>query len=277
MRRTHRLTAMVAAVLAVTLAACSDANSPTRVALAFTTRPAPGGPIGGAQLARALQNDTAVIGDDSIIITQVEIVLREIELERVDVADCPDDDAGDGTGDGDDGCEELSVGTMLVDLPLDGGADKVVTVEVAPGIYDELEFTIHAPDPATDGDFLALHPTLAGISIRVTGIYIAGGVRQDFTYSTDLEERQEIELSPPVDVTAGGPLNVTVRLDLGTWFVTADGAALVDPTTASAGGANEALVRDNIRNSIEAFHDDDSDGLDDDTEDDDGGMSPDAP
>jgi hypothetical protein len=52
----------------------------------------------------------------------------------------------------------------------------------------------------------------------------------------------------------------------------------VNPATANKGGANEGLVKDNIEQSIDAFHDDDSDGLDDDDgEDDDGGSSHDGP
>jgi hypothetical protein len=40
----------------------------------------------------------------------------------------------------------------------------------------------------------------------------------------------------------------------------------VDPASANEGGANENLVRDNIRASIDAFRDDDHDGHDDDHE-----------
>ncbi|MGH7753399.1 MAG: hypothetical protein ACREN5_11350, partial [Gemmatimonadales bacterium] len=64
-------------------------------------------------------------------------------------------------------------------------------------------------------------------------------------------------------VDEGGSANVTLRLDVSRWFVNGGGTALVDPATANEGQANENLVRDNIRASIDAFRDDDADGLDD--------------
>ena len=38
---------------------------------------------------------------------------------------------------------------------------------------------------------------------------------------------------------------------------------LVDPATANKGGANEGIVKENIKQSVEAFEDDDSDGITD--------------
>lgn len=266
MRHVQRVTAYLVAVLMAGLTACTDASSPT-VGLAFTTRPAPG-PVGGAQNVRVVQDNhetIVTVGNDVLTIQSVEIVLREIELERVDGPDCPDD-----PGVSDDGCEEISAGAQVVTLPLGSSADKLVTVAVPEGTFDEVEFAIHVPDPA-DGI-----PGFDGVSIRVTGMFARnGGTAVPFTFTSDLSEQQEVELSPPFVVPATGGLNFTIRVDISTWFLTADGSALVDPETADAGGANEALVEDNIRNSIEAFHDDDSDGLDDDTEDDDGGTEPD--
>jgi hypothetical protein len=43
------------------------------------------------------------------------------------------------------------------------------------------------------------------------------------------------------------------------WFRDA-GGSLVDPSTANKGAANENLVKDNIRDSIDAFEDADRDG-----------------
>ncbi len=62
------------------------------------------------------------------------------------------------------------------------------------------------------------------------------------------------------------PVKVTLRLDVSTWFLNAGNTGLVDPASANKGGVNENVVRDNIRASIDAFRDDDSDGLDDDNE-----------
>jgi hypothetical protein len=52
-------------------------------------------------------------------------------------------------------------------------------------------------------------------------------------------------------------------MDLTTWFRTQAGA-LIDPSTANAGGPNAVLVAENIKRSFHAFRDDDRDGDDDD-------------
>lgn len=244
--------------------ACSDGAG---VGLAFTSR---GGSAGATQ---AGDSTIVVRGNDTLVIKSVELVMREIELKRVDdLADCPDS-SGD-----DDACEEFSVGLQLVSLPLGDGTDKIITVNVGAGIYDEVEFEIHKPeDDGEDAAFIAAHPQFADISIRVTGTLSRAGTRTDFVYTSDLNEEQEIELDPPLDVTADGDVNLTIRLDIATWFVS--GSAIIDPATANKGGANENVVEDNIKASIDAFHDDDSDGLDDDDhgEDDDGGSHHDGP
>lgn len=245
-------------------AACTDGGG---VGLAFTSR-------GGAAATQAGDSTVVVRGNDTLIIKSVEIVLREVELELIDHAtDCPDS-LGD-----DDPCEEFTVGLQLVSLPLGDGTDKIITVNVPAGIYDEVEFEIHKPDDANDAVFIAAHPAFADVSIRVTGTFSQSGTRTDFVYTTDLNKEQEVELDPPLDVTTDGAVNLTIRLDIATWFLTGAGTGLVDPASANKGGPNENLVENNIEASIEAFHDDDQDGLDDDdeSEDDDGGSDHDEP
>jgi hypothetical protein len=244
-------------------AACSEGTTGT-VSLALTTaRPlgaslaaAPVGSSAAPQVTTAGDSTVIVLGNDTIIVRSVELVLREIELERVETAQC--DDIMDN-----DDCEEFETGPVLVGLPL--GATATVTevsVNAPAGMYNELEFEIHKPDDSTDAAFIAAHPAFADVSIRVTGTFSNAGTRTDFTYITDLNEQQEIALDPPLTVAEGSATNVTLRLDIARWFVS--GTALVDPATANKGGPNENLVRDNIRVSIDAFRDDDHDGHDDD-------------
>lgn len=249
--------------------ACADGNG-GGVSLAFSTRT-----LAAAAVAQAGDSTVAVRGDDTLIIKSVELVLREIELKRVEeLAGCPDSSGHD-----DDACEEVSVGVQLVSLPLGNETARMITVTVAAGIYDEVEFEIHKPDALADGAFIAAHPHVASASIRVTGTLSRGGTRTDFVYTSDLNGDQGIALNPALDVAADGAVNLTIRLDITTWFLNGAGTGLVDPATASHGGANENLVRDNIERSIKAFHDNDRDGLNDDDhgEDDDGGSSHDGP
>lgn len=268
---------IVGMAAAVGAAACSDSSGGAGVGLAFSTRPAPTSVMASsvgtgrgmhASVVQAGDSTVVALGNDTVIIRSVELVLREIELERVDApADCDSTAAGQ-----DDACEEFTVGVQLVALPLGNATDKVIAIDAPAGLYDEVEFDIHKPESSNDAAFIAAHPDFDGVSIRVTGTYSQAGSRSDFVYTTDLDKEQERALIPPLDVTAGGPVNVTLRVDIASWFLTETGLSLVDPATANKGGQNEGVVKNNIEQSIEAFHDDDSDGLDDDSEDPDGGS-----
>lgn len=241
------------------LAACGDGTSPTgaRVSLSFTT--------GGSSAQTSVANgfSASIVGAAGVEFTDgtntlrldsVKMVLREIELERLD------DDCDDLSGAAEDTCEEFEFGPVLVSLPLAGVA-KQFTIDVPPGTYDELEFDIHKPDDDTPEDiaFLNAHPDFQRVSSRVWANYNG----TDVVYETDLNEEQEHALVPPLTVgSENRSVNLTLFIDLSTWFRDAQGM-LVNPASANKGGVHENLVKDNIKASIEAFEDDDEDGIDD--------------
>ena len=243
---------IAAASLAV--AACNDGGSGpdgrAQVSLSLTTEAAP---APGLSL-----DETVTLGENTIVIASAQLVLREIEFERAESSsDCADD-----LPDGDDDCEELEIGPVLVDLPLGTGVTRELTVAVDTGHYDELEFEIHKPEDdgdAADAAFLVAHPDFAGVSIRVTGTFNG----TPFTYETDLDVEQEHDLVPALVVGESGTVNVTLMVDISTWFLDEAKTALVDPATANVGGENESIVKENIKQSVEAFEDDDSDGITD--------------
>lgn len=251
-RRGTRWVLGLSIVTLVSAAGCSDSTGPedgnslrlSLVAPAPTSSPAVGP-------ARAV---TQTDGSNTLVLERVALVAREIELERALADDC-DDVAG-----GEDDCEELEAGPILLELPLDGTVSHVVSIEVPADTYDEIELDIHKAEAPEDQAFLDLNPGFEGVSIRVEGTWNG----ESFVFLQDLDEEQEIELTEPLVIEEGaGPHNITLELDVGTWFQDGTGA-LVDPRTANHGGGNESLVEDNIRQSIEAFEDDDEDGEHDD-------------
>jgi hypothetical protein len=253
MRSTLRLAG--AAVLAVALGACSDSSGPSRsgpqVQFNVATRAATSA---GSVLAADYPPATFADSTDTLVITQVQMVVRELELKQVYAA-------GDTTpcaGDYHEGCEELESGPFLLDLPLSTGATTVMSVPVMPGTYGEFELKVRPPRSDSTSDFLAQHPDFAGVSIRVTGTWNG----TDFTYETGLSASQEMEISPPLVVADSGSTDFTLFIDIGSWFRTA-GGDLLDPATANAGGPNESLVNHNIHESFEAFEDENHDGCND--------------
>lgn len=232
------------------LAACSDGTGPAsdgtgRVRLALST---------GASLAAGpslAASETYTLGGTTLVLTRVQLVLREIELKRTEhSASCMDDQEGES----DDDCEELAFGPMLLDLPLNGTTSQVVTIEADTGTYRELEFKVHTPeDDGGDAAFLAQHPDFRRVSIRAEGTWNG----TPFVFISDLGVEQELDLVPPLSITSAGSTDLTLQVDLRAWFLNSGGSAFVNPATANKGQPAEGLVKENIKRSFEAYENDD--------------------
>jgi hypothetical protein len=241
-------------VTLVTATACGDATGPedgTMLKLSLVT-PAPPASSAPGLHSVVTQSD----GSNTLEFTRVALVMREIELELASGNGC--DDMGE--TDTDDDCEEFEAGPLLMELPLDGSVSHVVSIEIPAGTYDEIEFDIHKAELPEDQAFLDQFPEFEGVSIRVEGTWNG----ESFLFLQDLDEEQEIELSTPLVIEDGSDANnLTLEMDIATWYLD-EGGTLIDPRTANESGENEGLVEDNIKQSIEAFEDDDEDGEDDD-------------
>jgi hypothetical protein len=248
----HRTATRTAAALAIvaSIAACSDSGSPStssQVNFNLATK-------AGSALATVGTPETFTDGTNTLVIEQVQLVLREIELKRAEAtATC-------GESPSSDACEKLEVGPILLDLPLGGtgGAARSFSVPVAPGTYREIEFEIHKPSHDEDAAFVQAHPDFDGVSVKVTGPYDGTG----FAFTTDLDAEEEIELNPPLVTTESAATDLTLFVDLDRWFRDGTGN-LVDPDSGNAGKANEGLVESNIKSTLHAFEDENEDGADD--------------
>jgi hypothetical protein len=276
----------------VTVAACGNTSGPggrQPVSLSVTVP----GPTPSASPSRSPSFDvTQTAGDSTLVLSDVALVLKKVELEPVD-GSCAGDSAsradsassadstssfdstgGSGSISGSVGsgpsselesehedCEVQVAGPMLVTLPLDGALDHVASLELPVGTYEKADFDIHAANASDSADaaFLSEHPGFDSVSVRVDGTWNG----QDFTFERRLELHERVALQPPLEVTdSGSPTNLTLTFDVRTWFVDGDGV-LVDPATAAAGGPNAELVARNIRDSMRGFEDRDQDGHED--------------
>ncbi len=236
--------------LLVALAACGDSSGPNgggsafgNVAVSFATQSGAAGSPMAAAYAPPL-----ISGNSALTLSSVQIVLREVELRRAEVASCVEEDA----------CEKFATGPVLVSLPLDANVSTAFEIAIDTGNYVEVEFEIHkvsGDDPA-DAAFIQANPAFDDISIRVEGSFNGDA----FVFETDLNVKQELALSPTVVVDGTvATINVTICSAVNVWFLDATGAA-IDPATANKGEENENLVKDNIKDSFEAFEDNDLGG-----------------
>lgn len=247
MTRTNFLFGLLVSTAALTACDSSAPGGSGQISFNVATRPA-----GSAAARPATAPDSLLDGGGNVLVlTGVELVLRDIEFKRQEHDSC------DSLGTDDDGCEEFEAGPVLVDLPMGLGVTHEFSVAVDSGTFDELELRIHKPEDdgdARDQAFLAAHPDLRDVSIRVTGTFNGTA----FTFVTDLNADQELTLSPPLTVSGQSDVAVTLMVDVSRWFLS--GSLLVDPSLALKGGSLEGLVKNNIEASFAAFADDDRDG-----------------
>jgi hypothetical protein len=235
----HGVRIVVALVACVPLG-CADAGTrPGSVALHVVT----GGEANGGNLPASA---TLVVarGADTLVVRRAELVLRETVLQRARYQEC-EEEAGED-------CAVLSAGATRFDLPLGPGAAAIARVPVPVDTYSTVQFEIYRPSPDRDSALLASHPHLAGASLHVQGTFSRGGARRDFVYRSDFNEVQEVVLSGPLAVAPRGSADVTLRVDLAGWFLTAEGTALLDPSNAVPGTDDDLQIRDNVRRSLHA-------------------------
>ena len=277
----RRLLIVAPTALALTACASTEPNGMYRVTVsAAITTP--------ARPATGLSADLIVGGEGgSVSISSAQIVLSRLKLhdgvcaddendgEDADslddadgapmvVADEPDEpdtndvddehDGDQGEDEHDDGCPPLTVGPVLIDLPLDGTSTVVLDALVPAGTYKRLQARLHAVKPGDEGvgDFLTAHPEFEGISVKVVGVFTdSGGTAHDVTFTSRMNAVSAINFDEPVTVDAG-TTNLTIDVDVGSWF-TSSGGGVIDPTNES----NQRSIEKNIRRSLRAFEDDD--------------------
>jgi hypothetical protein len=208
--------------------------------------------------------ETITVGSDVLVLDQVDLVIRQIELNRVG-ASTGCESSGDGSPtasqesenerhSGNDGveheCEEVELGPMLVTLPLDGSTSQQIEVPLAPGTYDRVQFQVHKPDDdnAEDVAFLAAHSDFRRVSIRARGTFNGTA----FEFVSDLSAHQRLTLSPPLVLAKDSTAAVSLTVDVHSWFLDAAHNRLISPATALKGQPNEGLVDRNIKESLRA-------------------------
>lgn len=170
----------------------------------------------------------------TLLITDIRLVVDELELERDDVADCDDDIEPDPAG-----CEEFELRVFPVDVPLGTGVITIANDRLAPGTYDEIEFEakdleVDANDPDDASRAARIAEVLAQLrqtfpdwpakaSMVVIGTFTpTGGAPQAFKVYFEADVDVETQLATPI-VIDGTSTGVTIDLRPDLWFRNEDG------------------------------------------------------
>jgi hypothetical protein len=219
--------------LSLALVACGGSESSSRVTVSARLAGA------GAAVAAAGAPKALTVAGGRVQIDELWMVIRDIKLGRPGV----------------EGEVNAGNGPFLLHLAgaaLDGGVTQEFSIEVPAGTYDELRFIVHKLE-----DFEAIGvPALDGPRASIAMALTVDGTDQ-LTFTSDLNEAQRMGGAFAVE-DGQSPDNITISIDPAGWFV--DGSGFLDPRD----GASRQAIEDAIRTSIDAFEDDDRDGVSDD-------------
>jgi hypothetical protein len=247
MRNRHpALVVLGAAAMAALAGACqgdttgsSGTPTPDGVGLSFTVAAAPS----------ADRRAEAAPATHTLSLTGLQLVLGRIRMRRAE-----ETEPGCAGPSEQHPCTDFRAGPFLVDLPVSGGLVTPITADVPPGSYRFILLNIFPPagDDSAATAFRAANNWPRAAGMRVRGSY--DGLPFDIFLNVHAEIYDKLD--PPFVVTDGhnGPLNITVAVDPGAWFRTADGT-LVDPRVLSADPHLLQAVTENIRASFRAFSD----------------------
>jgi len=194
-----------------------------------------------ASLSFAVPNAGSIMkaADQHVTLDTVKILLKTIQFHNE-----VEDDSLD-----------FKTEPQILNLDLSGGVNTLATAEIPMGNYHKVSFRIHKPeddeDPG-DSDFFESSSGNDRYSVVVKG-HVG---ETPFTFRSRKTSKQRVDLDPALVIEEeGSEVNVTLTVDVSSWFVDEDGNHL-DPL--DEGDENE--IDNAIRRSFRGFRDDDRSG-----------------
>jgi hypothetical protein len=195
-----------------------------------------------------LAKDAMIAGIDSIKITKVTYLLREIKFKTQQ-----------------DSTDSMFKSTPLIlELNLTGAVQNIQGITVPFGTYNRLEFDIHKAEAADTTSMSAdqkikARQFFSGVnrySIIIEGKKYTGGVATDFVYKSSINVKQKIDLPTSLVVNATNTdFNVTMLISSFGWF--RNGNNLLDPLLSN----DFTSIDNNLRASVRAYKDNNKDGV----------------
>ena len=284
-RHSRSASAFGVAIAAIALTACGDGTGPSsanKVGVGFqlartsTASPMMASSVEGSAprvpgttptITTSAAGMTITRDGDVLVVTKAQLVVRNVKLKSA-TAVCSDDNDDEKTGkssnssarrEDDDDCAEIRAGPFLVNVPVNGADGARVAVAVPAGTYTSIRLWLHkvTSGDAADVAFRQANPDFRDISLRLEGTFNG----TPFKFVNDVNAKLTVPLTKPLVIGTGGD-DVTVSIDLSTWFLRSSGG-LFSPAAANTPGQVQAQVQNNIRNAFRAFKDKNKDGRED--------------
>lgn len=284
-RRSPAVTRVAAVLAAIALSSCSDGTGPSsansvgvgfQLARTSTASSLMVASVDGSTLSvpgttptiTTTANGMRIARDgDVLFVSKAQLVVRNVKLKSASAAcaDDSDDESSSSSSNAtsrrkdDDGCVAIRIGPYLVDVPVNGADGARVAVNVPAGTYSSIRLWLHKVTSSDSADlaFRQANPDFRDISLRLEGTFNG----TPFIFVNDVNAKLTVPLATPLVVGTGGD-NVTVTIDLSTWFLRPSGG-LYSPAAANPSGQIRAQVQNNIRGAFRAFKDQDKDGRED--------------
>ncbi|MFH1195383.1 MAG: hypothetical protein V1720_06700 [bacterium] len=186
----------------------------------------------------AMDNGLNKIADDTIVLDTVKILLKDIKFRQA---------AGDSSN--------VKVGPIVVKLNLNGTPTEFAAGHVIAGNYSKIKFRLHKPE---DSEIISDPEFKAGSSgeLRYSAIVKGKFNGASFIYKSTKTATQEMELKNSINLTKDVKTNVTLTVDVNSWFH--KGTVILDPNDS----ANQNDIDNNIKDSFKkAFRDSNKDGV----------------
>ena len=207
-----------------------------------------------------LQKSGSINAVDSIKLTRVRVVLRNLKLKAEDDKEVEMEHEENGNN------STKKLAPFVLDLNLSGVFQQISVSNIPFGSYNRFKFQIHkvsqgeidtlsVSEKATFTDFL----NSDRYSIIIDGTVYKNGQVVTFTYRSKINVEIEKTLSPELVINqTQTTLNLTLQVSSAGWFLDQNNS-LLDPSDPN----NFSVIENKLKNFLKAFKDNNRDGKED--------------
>ena len=190
-----------------------------------------------------------MVGDNSalskslsghVALSSAKLLLKTIQFHSVDDGDSLD----------------FRSDAVVVDLDLTGALNTLEPIDIPMGEYNKVSFRLHKPG---DGEDVGDPDFVEGESGSDRYSVVVAGTRGDssFVFKSRRTANQRVEFDPPLVISdTTGQVNVTLSVDVNSWFIDKNSGAALDPTNPD----DESSIDNAITESFKGFVDNDKRG-----------------